>query len=226
MPVGGLIKKGVSSVGREYLSKINLALLIALIILTLSLYYYPNPNKETCQQNINSNTYNSISQNLGNREIIITNATTANNDCYLTYVCVNRTQECPNLCVNNGLTCSDNSQCCSGCCKSFGTAGSMCLSSEQCTSACTQISGLCTNSSQCCSGLICQGATCQPALNSCKSLNQTCSVDSDCCSGLLCHNGICDMPVIAPACKNISQICSSSTDCCSGLTCRGSTCQP
>ena len=202
MAVGGVIAKGASRVGKEYLSKITLALVVALIILVLSLYYYPNPKNQNCSQQT-SNTYNEIFQHLGDREIIITNTTSStNSDCYLTYVCANRTRECPNTCINDGATCSNNTQCCSGCCKNLGTAGSVCLQALQCQPACSQISGLCADDSNCCSGLTCQGRTCQPQVNTTPT------------------------ETIPVPCLNISGICENSSQCCSGLTCQGRTCQP
>ncbi len=114
---------------------------------------------------------------------------------------------CVASCKDNGLSCSLNSECCSGLCwflqcmackplsSSCGVSSECCPGTTCCNGACRLIDGSagCTQNSDCCSN-VCSGGICQTA-SSCLSEGQyTCYSNSDCCSGLECSGGGCFYP--------------------------------
>jgi hypothetical protein len=242
MSVVRAVKSGVkrggeltSKINKDYLLKINLGLLIVVIIMLAFLLFSKSPTQ--CSDNVVNNVY----EHIGDREIIITNTSTNQNGnlCYLTYVCTNTSNECPEPpCTDNSQICMNNSQCCSGCCKYTNNGQSICMDSSECSckqetqtcsslnpccsgltctngicqKPCSEISRSCLNTSNCCPGLTCLLGLCSP--ESCVPETQTCLHDFDCCSGLNCTNGLCKKP-----CVSMSGVCSNSSVCCAGLNC-------
>lgn len=81
-------------------------------------------------------------------------------------------------CVQEGGSCSADSDCCS----------SLLCSSGTCGTTCSQEGESCGSDGDCCSPLVCDGGTC--STDDCKNLYESCSSDSDCCSGT-CGSGTC-----------------------------------
>ena len=200
MPVAKAIKKGVKKEGKEYLSKINLVLLVLILITLLGLFYYSflwnNKVVQGCN-NLPSGASNSVIETNNGKDLVVISNTTVigGNDCYLTYVCENSSRECTP--TSNQTTCLSYNQ-------------------------------LCVSDSQCCTGLICQYGSCQPPAIRCIDISGLCTSSTECCAGLICNSGTCQPPLtpVTPACRNISAFCTNNTQCCSGLHCTGETCQP
>lgn len=245
----GLIKKGAglkSQFTQEYLSKVNLALLIVVIIMLGGLIYssviHPSFAQKTEETQVCTKTSDGIITNiyehLGDKEILITNTTVTNQDnnlCYLTYMCVNNTPDkCTPSCIetNSNEDCMmNNSKCCSGCCKYRTNGQSLCVSESECSQQlCRQENQACSGtltvgyavatynySNYCCPGLTCSDGICK---KQCSETSRTCVSTSDCCSGLTCLMGLCS----SSSCVPETQTCFHDYDCCSGLTCTNNLC--
>jgi hypothetical protein len=108
----------------------------------------------------------------------------------------------PQNCLDLGIACKQNGDCCSG----------NCLNGACQPPPCTSDNGSCSTNSQCCSGT-CTNGTCAALNNSCKTLGNSCTLSSQCCS-LFCENGICAQPSY---CGQVGDICAKGGDCCGGI---------
>lgn len=146
--------------------------------------------------------------------------------CCAGLVCQN--EQCVAGCRGNGLTCSENFECCSDVCEgglcvdvprcnvageSCGTAVDCCdglgCINDKCSAACGD-AGVACSGPTCCSGLTCTGGTCVTA---CGGQGHTCTDPSECCTGFDCRNGSCFK------CGDKFALCAGPADCCAGYQC-------
>src|SRR5262249_6268824 len=102
------------------------------------------------------------------------------------------------------LTCTKNSDCCSG----FCGIDQLCHAT-----ACLSVGTACTTNTACCTGN-CAGGVCATTNGGmCLPSGNACTIGSQCCSQL-CANGTCDGG--SSFCRQNNDTCTSSTQCCSG----------
>jgi hypothetical protein len=105
-------------------------------------------------------------------------------------------------CQPLGLTCNNNSECCTGDCLNGACQPPACVSDNQ----------ACSASTDCCSGT-CGNGKCVPLNTTCETLGNSCATSSQCCS-LFCEDGICAQ---SSYCGQNGDICTTGTDCCGGV---------
>jgi hypothetical protein len=210
---------------------IIISLLLAIIIL-LGISMANNSKssatyfKNYCESSKNNgDLYDSKSQN--EYVNIYSNNNSFGENCYTTTICTNRSRECDNDCEDLTRSCTNNSDCCSGCCRYDNNGGFKCVSEAQC-SPCRTFGQTCSNNSQCCYGYNCTSGICQPpTTNTCVPNEQTClnGNNSQCCSNCCkYHNGLYQCKPTADCCVHERETCMSNSDCCADLICRNNQC--
>ena len=149
------------------------------------------------------------------------------------HTCVNSSQCCYGLecldgtckepCKNYLGDCTENSDCCSDCCRTNGECGF-----ENECKACGEENQTCSVNSDCCSGK-CYNGVCKPT--SCLDLNVTCSPTNNlCCSGCCNYyypqfSFVC-LPenLCQTYCGDYGTYCKMNSDCCSNVCLGNSTC--
>jgi len=137
-------------------------------------------------------------------------------DCGDGLLCVIDSGESNNTCSKASVSCSKNSECCSGLCADDGTGVKVCLQAKKCIQP-VSLGGSCKETPYC------QEGSCKAfdlgtlGIGECKPSSSLCSNNSDCCSNL-CSNGMCIDNFVCLSCADKGeQTSTSKPKCCAGL---------